>query len=65
MTNIIPNPIRRQVDAASTLIRQIFEGNLVAIHLYGSAVEGGLKPQSDIDLLVTLRKPMDAWQRKK
>lgn len=65
MTNIIPNAIRRQVDAASTLIRQIFEGNLVAIHLYGSAVEGGLKPQSDIDLLVTLRKPMDSWQRKK
>lgn len=59
MTHNIPDAIRRQVDAASALIRQIFEGNLVAIHLYGSAVEGGLKPQSDIDLLVTIRQPLD------
>lgn len=40
MTHNIPDAIRRQVDAASALIRQIFQGNLVAIHLYGSAVEG-------------------------
>lgn len=65
MANIIPDAIRRQVDAASACIRQIFEGNLLALHLYGSAVEGGLKPQSDIDLLVTLREPMNARQRKK
>lgn len=65
MTHNIPDAIRRQVDAASALIRQIFEGNLVAIHLYGSAVEGGLKPQSDIDLLVTIRQPLDMQQRKK
>ncbi|MFS7535916.1 nucleotidyltransferase domain-containing protein [Klebsiella pneumoniae] len=24
------------------------------LHLYGSAVDGGLKPRSDIDLLVTV-----------
>lgn len=65
MANIIPDAIRRQVEAASACIRQIFEGNLIALHLYGSAVEGGLKPQSDIDLLVTLREPINARQRKK
>ncbi|EMF0717830.1 DUF4111 domain-containing protein [Citrobacter freundii] len=65
MTKNIPNAIRGQVNAASTLIRQIIDGDLVAIHLYGSAVESGLKPQSDIDLLVTLRNPMNDWQRKK
>jgi len=27
---------------------------LLAVHLYGSAVDGGLKPHSDIDLLVAL-----------
>ena len=27
---------------------------LLAVHLYGSAVDGGLKPHSDIDLLVTV-----------
>ncbi|WP_336284664.1 aminoglycoside adenylyltransferase family protein [Citrobacter arsenatis] len=65
MTHTIPDAIRHQLDAASALIRQIFAGDLVAIHLYGSAVEGGLKPQSDIDLLVILREPMNARQRKK
>lgn len=65
MANIIPDAIRRQVEAASACIRQIFAGNLIALHLYGSAVEGGLKPQSDIDLLVTLREPINARQRKK
>lgn len=64
MTHHIPDAIRRQVDAASALIRQIFKGDLVAIHLYGSAVAGGLKPQSDIDLLVTIRQPLDMQQRK-
>lgn len=63
MATTIPDAIRRQVHAASALIRQLFAGNLVAIHLYGSAVENGLKPQSDIDLLVTLREPMDARLR--
>ncbi|MEB2418075.1 aminoglycoside adenylyltransferase family protein [Citrobacter sp. R-1.5.2] len=64
MTNTIPDSIRRQVNAARVLIARIIEGNLVAIHLYGSAVEGGLKPQSDIDLLVTIRQPLDMQQRK-
>lgn len=65
MTKNIPDAIRRQVNAACALIRQIFGGNLVAIHLYGSAVESGLKPQSDIDLLVTLQEPMNARLRAK
>ncbi|MGU4672529.1 nucleotidyltransferase domain-containing protein, partial [Escherichia coli] len=30
----------------------------MAIHLYGSAMDGGLKPLSDIDLLVTVRSPL-------
>lgn len=63
MATLIPDAIRRQVNAASALIRQLFEENLVAIHLYGSAVDSGLKPLSDIDLLVTIREPMDARLR--
>ncbi|CAM7458224.1 aminoglycoside adenylyltransferase family protein [Citrobacter cronae] len=63
MATPIPDAIRRQVNAASALIRQLFEENLVAIHLYGSAVDSGLKPLSDIDLLVTIREPMDARLR--
>ncbi|QLR78339.1 DUF4111 domain-containing protein [Citrobacter freundii] len=64
MATTIPDSIRRQVNAASVLIARIIEDDLVAVHLYGSAVEGGLKPQSDIDLLVTIRQPLNNRQRK-
>ncbi|EJR7283756.1 DUF4111 domain-containing protein [Citrobacter freundii] len=63
MSATIPDSIRRQVNAASALIERIIEGDLVAVHLYGYAVEGGLKPQSDIDLLVTIRQPLNTRQR--
>jgi streptomycin 3"-adenylyltransferase len=42
---------------------RVLEPELVAIHLYGSAVDGGLKPHSDIDLLVTTRLPLTTVQR--
>ncbi|MBP6344291.1 MAG: nucleotidyltransferase domain-containing protein [Neisseriaceae bacterium] len=34
----------------------------MAIHLYGSAIDGGLKYYSDIDLLVTVRQPLSQDQ---
>ena len=36
--------------------RHLDEPTLLAVHLYGSAVDGGLKPHSDIDLLVTVTR---------
>ncbi len=36
--------------------RRHLEPTLLAVHLYGSAVDGGLKPYSDIDLLVTVSR---------
>lgn len=56
--------VQEQVNQASAIIGQILGHDLLAIHLYGSAVEGGLKPWSDIDLLVTARQPMMPEQRK-
>jgi streptomycin 3"-adenylyltransferase len=37
---------------------------LAAVHLYGSAVDGGLKPHSDIDLLVTVTVRLDETTRR-
>ena len=37
---------------------------LLAVHLYGSAVDGGLKPHSDIDLLVTVTVRLDETTRR-
>lgn len=38
-------------------------GNLLAVYLYGSFVNGGLQPRSDIDLLVVLREPLAGAER--
>ena len=40
------------------------EPTLLAVHLYGSAVDGGLKPYSDIDLLVTVTVRLDETTRR-
>lgn len=44
---------------ARTVIERHLTSTLQAIHLYGSAVEGGLRPESDLDLLVTVASPPD------
>ncbi|WP_241302533.1 AadA family aminoglycoside 3''-O-nucleotidyltransferase [Burkholderia stabilis] len=54
MTECIPAEIAGQVDAARATIERHFGATLEAIHLFGSALDGGLKPRSDIDLLVTV-----------
>ncbi|AWX04859.1 hypothetical protein VC596_25245 [Citrobacter freundii] len=42
MTLKIPDTLRKQLEKATAIIERIFEEDLLAIHLYGSAVEGGL-----------------------
>ncbi|MDM2738020.1 aminoglycoside adenylyltransferase family protein [Citrobacter sp. Ct235] len=63
MTSTMPDTLRNQLEKAKAIIARILEDSLLAIHLYGSAVEGGLKPYSDIDLLVTTRVPLTTAQR--
>lgn len=38
--------------------------DLVGVYLHGSAVEGGLRPDSDLDLLAVTRRPLDARDRR-
>ncbi|EPQ0970688.1 aminoglycoside adenylyltransferase family protein [Citrobacter farmeri] len=63
MTLMMPDTLREQLEKTKAIIARILESDLLAIHLYGSAVEGGLKPYSDIDLLVTTRAPLTTVQR--
>lgn len=46
--------ISNQLSEVLSVIERHLESTLLAVHLYGSAVDGGLKPYSDIDLLVTV-----------
>lgn len=53
----VPSAIRGQVSQACELLKRRLGGAVVGIHLFGSAVDGGLQPFSDIDLLVTVDVP--------
>jgi streptomycin 3"-adenylyltransferase len=53
-----PAEITPQLSQARAVLERNLAGALQAIHLYGSAVDGGLKPHSDIDLLVTVGAPL-------
>ena len=54
----VPAEVAGQVASACALLSHHLGDSLQAIHLFGSAVDGGLKPQSDIDLLVTVSKAL-------
>jgi len=63
MSSLVPAEISRQVSQARSIIEDHLASILRAIHLYGSALHGGLKPYSDIDLLVTVNKRPDETTR--
>jgi streptomycin 3"-adenylyltransferase len=50
--------IHAQLSAVSAVLRAHLGPHLRAIHLYGSAVTDGLKPHSDIDLMVAVATPL-------
>lgn len=54
----LPGSIADQISEARSVLENHLE-TIQAIHLFGSAIDGGLKPFSDIDLLVTVSAPLD------
>ena len=59
MTLHVPDAITDQLTLACDVLQQQLAANLLGIHLYGSALDGGLKPLSDIDLLVIVAERPD------
>ena len=55
----MPAEISVQLSQALNVIEHHLGSTLLAMHLYGSALDGGLKPYSDIDLLVTVTARLD------
>ncbi|PHM65801.1 hypothetical protein Xsto_01748 [Xenorhabdus stockiae] len=47
-----------EADNALLIIQRRLAESLVAVYLHGSAVAGGLRPNSDVDLLVVVNKPL-------
>lgn len=58
MATKLPESIADQVIEARSVLEKHLK-TIQAIHLFGSAVDGGLKPLSDIDVLVTVGTPLD------
>ena len=56
--------VSTQLSEVVGVIERHLELTLLAVHLYGSAVDGGLKPHSDIDLLVTVTVRLDETTRR-
>ena len=54
MGEFFPAQISEQLSHARGVIERHLAATLDTIHLFGSAIDGGLKPDSDIDLLVTV-----------
>ncbi|WP_205648519.1 aminoglycoside adenylyltransferase domain-containing protein [Acuticoccus kandeliae] len=52
-----------QVRAVAEALRSIFGEALVALLLHGSAVSGGMRPESDIDLIAVLDRRPSAAER--
>lgn len=59
MADFLPAQIAEQLSRAHAIIERHLAATLEAIHLFGSALDGGLKPCSDIDLLVTVNASPD------
>ena len=62
MTIKLPGSIAHQVFEVQPVLEHHLK-TIQAIHLFGSAVDGGLKPLSDIDLLVTVATPLEKSTR--
>lgn len=52
-----------QLQAALALVQKILSLDVQALYLHGSAVAGGLRPQSDLDILAVVDAPLSDEQR--
>jgi predicted nucleotidyltransferase len=56
--------VRDQLDPLVEGIQRVLGANAIGAYLHGSAVLGGLKPRSDIDVLVVTKQPMSDGERR-
>lgn len=54
-----------QAWSAIETMRSVLQDALLAVYLHGSAASSGLRPQSDIDLLAVIDRPMTEEQRRR
>jgi predicted nucleotidyltransferase len=55
---------REQIVAATNIVSDVLGASALGVYLYGSAVAGGLRPASDLDVLVVSRRSLKGNERK-
>jgi streptomycin 3"-adenylyltransferase len=55
---------RRQLDLVVALVREVLGAELAGAYLFGSAVLGGLRPESDLDVLAVSRRPTTRQEKR-
>lgn len=61
--DLIVKEIPKEAIQALTIIKEVLEDQLVGVYLYGSAVTGGLRPNSDVDILVLTNSSLSEHTR--
>jgi predicted nucleotidyltransferase len=61
---VIEEVDRQQLDRIVALVRDVLGPNAVGAYLLGSAVVGGLRPRSDVDVLVASRRPLTSAEKR-
>jgi streptomycin 3"-adenylyltransferase len=56
---------RQQLDRVVALVRDVLDDDLGGAYLFGSAVLGGLKPRSDLDVLAVSKQPTSREQKRR
>ncbi len=64
MHSSILRKIPREALQASSVVLELLGDSVVGVHLFGSAVVGGLRPDSDVDLLVLVSERLDEATRR-
>jgi predicted nucleotidyltransferase len=55
---------RRQLDRVVALVRDVLGKNAIGAYFFGSAVVGGLRPRSDLDVLVVSRRRLESAEKR-
>jgi streptomycin 3"-adenylyltransferase len=56
---------KQQLDRVVTLVREVLGPDVVGAYLFGSAVLGGLQPESDLDVLVVSKRQTTRAERRR
>ena len=65
MIDRLPEVEQGQIDAVVELVRDVLGDAAVGVYLFGSAVTSGLRPDSDLDILVVSRRGMTKDERRR